>query len=406
MKETSKMKKFASLFLASTLLAGVLAGCGTDDDSSSTSSSSGGGNSASGDVIKIGANLELSGGVASYGSSIADGAVLAIEEINAAGGVNGKQLELIKVDNKSEGSEATAAALRLIQQEKVVAMLAPATSGNTVATVQLANQHKVPIVTGSGTAPNITVNADGSVNDYAFRTCFIDPFQGTVAANFASNELSAKNVAIFADNASDYAKGLAASFKETITANGGTVVAEEAYVAKDTDFRSTLTRIKASNPDFIFIPGYYEEVGLIVKQARELGIDVPLMGADGWDSPTLVELAGAEALNNTFITNHYSSEDPDATIQTFVEAFKTEYDQAPNAFHALGYDSIYFIVDAMKRAGDDITGETIQKALAETKDLSLITGTFTVDENHNPVKSATVLEFVEGKQVFNSKVNP
>lgn len=406
MRDTSKMKKFASLFLASTLLAGVLAGCGTDDDSSSSSSSSGGGNSASGDVIKIGANLELSGGLASYGSSIADGAVLAIEEINAAGGVNGKQLELIKVDNKSEGSEATAAALRLIQQEKVVAMLAPATSGNTVATVQLANQHKVPIVTGSGTAPNITVNADGSVNDYAFRTCFIDPFQGTVAANFASNELSAKNVAIFADNASDYAKGLAVSFKETITANGGTVVAEEAYVAKDTDFRSTLTRIKASNPDFIFIPGYYEEVGLIVKQARELGIDVPLMGADGWDSPTLVELAGAEALNNTFITNHYSSEDPDATIQTFVEAFKTEYDQAPNAFHALGYDSIYFIVDAMKRAGDDITGETIQKALAETKDLSLITGTFTVDENHNPVKSATVLEFVEGKQVFNSKVNP
>lgn len=406
MRDTSKMKKFASLFLASTLLAGVLAGCGTDDDSGSTSSSSGGGNSASGDVIKIGANLELSGGVASYGSSIADGAVLAIEEINAAGGVNGKQLELIKVDNKSEGSEATAAALRLIQQEKVVAMLAPATSGNTVATVQLANQHKVPIVTGSGTAPNVTVNADGSVNEYAFRTCFIDPFQGTVAANFATNELSAKNVAIFADNASDYAKGLAASFKETITANGGTVVAEEAYVAKDTDFRSTLTRIKASNPDFIFIPGYYEEVGLIVKQARELGIDVPLMGADGWDSPTLVELAGADALNNTFITNHYSSEDPDATIQTFVEAFKTEYNQAPNAFHALGYDSIYFIVDAMKRAGDDITGETIQKALAETKDLSLITGTFTVDENHNPVKSATVLEFVEGKQVFNSKVNP
>ncbi|MEK4231190.1 ABC transporter substrate-binding protein [Solibacillus sp. FSL H8-0538] len=409
MKETNKMKKFASLFLASTLLAGVLAGCGTTDDSSSSSSSSssstGDGGSSSSEVIKIGANLELSGGVASYGSSIGDGAVLAIEEINAAGGIDGRLLELIKVDNKSENSEATTAAIRLAEQEKVVAMLAPATSGNSVATVQIANQYKVPIVTGSGTAPNVTVNEDGSVNEYAFRTCFIDPFQGTVAANFAADELDVKNVAIFADNASDYAKGLAASFKETITGKGGNVVAEEAYVAKDTDFRSTLTRIKAANPDFIFIPGYYEEVGLIVKQARELGIDVPLMGADGWDSPTLVDLAGADALNNTYIINHYSSEDPDATIQEFVEAFKGKYNQAPNAFHALGYDSIYFIKDAIERA-DEVTGEAIQKALASTKDLSLITGTFTVDENHNPVKSATVLEFVDGKQVFNSKVNP
>lgn len=403
------MKKFASLFLASTLLAGVLAGCGTTDDSSSSSSSSssstGDGGSSSSEVIKIGANLELSGGVASYGSSIGDGAVLAIEEINAAGGIDGRLLELIKVDNKSENSEATTAAIRLAEQEKVVAMLAPATSGNSVATVQIANQYKVPIVTGSGTAPNVTVNEDGSVNEYAFRTCFIDPFQGTVAANFAADELDVKNVAIFADNASDYAKGLAASFKETITGKGGNVVAEEAYVAKDTDFRSTLTRIKAANPDFIFIPGYYEEVGLIVKQARELGIDVPLMGADGWDSPTLVDLGGADALNNTYIINHYSSEDPDATIQEFVEAFKGKYNQAPNAFHALGYDSIYFIKDAIERA-DEVTGEAIQKALASTKDLSLITGTFTVDENHNPVKSATVLEFVDGKQVFNSKVNP
>ncbi|WP_274308615.1 ABC transporter substrate-binding protein [Solibacillus daqui] len=404
MTKHNKMKKYGSLFIATAMLTGALAGCGTDD--SSSTSSGGSGNSASGDVIKIGANLELSGAVASYGSSINDGAKLAIEEINAAGGIDGKKIEYIPVDNKSETAEATSAAIRLAEQEKVVAMLAPATSGNSVATVQIANQHKVPIVTASGTAPNVTVNEDGSVNEYAFRTCFIDPFQGTVAANFASNELQAKNVAIFADNASDYAKGLAASFKETIEANGGTVVAEEAYVAKDVDFKSTLTNIKGKNPDFIFIPGYYEEVGLIVKQARELGITVPLMGADGWDSPTLVDLAGGDALNNTFITNHYSSEDPDTKIQDFVAAFKDKYNQAPNAFHALGYDSVYFIVDAIKRVDGDITGEAIQKQLAATKDLSLITGTFTVDENHNPVKSATVLEFVDGKQQFNSKVNP
>lgn len=408
MTKYNKMKKYGSLLMATALVTGALAGCGAGDsgDSNSSSSSGGDSNSASGDVIKIGANLELSGGVASYGKSLNDGAKLAIDEINAAGGIDGKKIEYIAVDNKSETAEATSAAIRLAEQEKVVAMLAPATSGNSVATVQIANQHKVPMVTGSGTAPNVTVNDNGSVNEYAFRTCFIDPFQGTVAANFATKELSAKNVAIFADNASDYAKGLAASFKETIEANGGTVVAEEAYVAKDVDFKSQLTNIKGKNPDFIFIPGYYEEVGLIVKQAREAGITAPLMGADGWDSPTLVDLAGGDALNNTFITNHYSSEDPDAKIQDFVTAFKEEYGQAPNAFHALGYDSIYFITDAIKRVEGDITGEAIQKQLAATKDLSLVTGTFTVDENHNPVKSATVLEFVDGKQQFNSKVNP
>lgn len=401
----SKMKKFGSLFLASTLLASVLAGCGSDDSSDSSSSSSDGG-STSGETIKIGGNLELSGAAASYGSSINDGAKLAIEEINAAGGIGGKQIEYIPVDNKSDNAEAATAAIRLAEQEKVVAMIAPATSGNSVATVQIAEQYKVPIVTASGTAETVTVNEKGDVNAYAFRTCFIDPFQGIVAANFATEELKAKKVAIYADSSSDYAKGLAKSFKEQIEANGGEVVIEEAYVADDVDFKSTLTNIKGKNPDFVFIPGYYEEVGLIVKQAREIGIDAPLMGADGWDSPTLVELAGSDALNNTFITNHYSSGDPDQKIQDFVKAFSDKYGSQPNAFHALGYDTVYYLKDAIERAGDEVTGETIQKALAETKDLSLITGTFTVDEKHNPVKSATVLEFVDGEQVFKTKVNP
>ena len=398
----SKMRKFSSIFLASTVLAGVLAGCGSTEEGGSSN----GGSGSSGDTIKIGANLELSGAVASYGSSINDGAKLAIEEINADGGINGKKIEYVAVDNKSDNAEAVTAAIRLAEQEKVVAMLGPATSGNATAIVQTAGQFKVPMVTASGTAETVTVNDDGKVNDYAFRTCFIDPFQGIVAANFASEELQAKNVAIYMDSTSDYAKGLAASFKKQIEENGGKVVKEEAYVTDDVDFKSTLTNIKSANPDFVFIPGYYEEVGLIVKQARELGIDVPLMGADGWDSPTLVELAGADSLNNTYITNHYSSGDPDTKIQEFVAAFEEEYSEQPNAFHALGYDTVYYLKDAIERAGDEVTGEAIQKALAETKDLSLITGTFTVDEKHNPVKSATVLEFVDGSQVFKSKVNP
>ncbi|MGE7919260.1 ABC transporter substrate-binding protein [Viridibacillus sp. NPDC093762] len=399
----NKLKRFASVFLASSLIIGALAACGAKDDATSGGSSSGGKDS---DGIKIGMNLELSGGVASYGSGVAAGAELAIAEINDAGGIDGKQIIPVKIDNKSDAAEATSAAIKLATQEKVVAQIGSATSGNTVAAVQIANKNKMPIIGPSATSTTVTVNEDGSVNDYAFRTCFIDPFQGKIAANFATKTLNLKNVAIYADSSSDYAKGLAKSFKETVEANGGKVVAEEAYIAKDTDFKSILTRLKAKKPEFIYIPGYYEEVGLIVKQAREAGIDVPLMGGDGWDSPKMVELAGKESLNNTFFTNHYSSEDPDEKIQKFVSAFKAaNKDKAPDAFNALGYDTVYWLKDAIERAGST-DGEAVQKALAATKDLPLVTGTFSVDENHHPVKTATVLEFKDGKQVFNSKVNP
>nr|WP_263326348.1 ABC transporter substrate-binding protein [Neobacillus sp. Marseille-Q6967] len=390
-------KKLGKVFMASALFAGVLAGC------SGAKESSGGGSS---DTIKVGVNLELSGNVASYGESLAKGIDLAVEEINKDGGVDGKQLELVKVDNKSEAAEATNGAIKLTSQDKVTAIIGAATSGNTVAQTQIANDTKTVLLTPSGTSPNVTVNEDGEVNEFVFRTSFIDPFQGTVAANFAAKELKVKNAAIFADSASDYAKGLAESFKKTFEEAGGEIIAEEAYVAKDTDFRATLTRIKSKNPEFIFIPGYYEEVGLIVKQARELGITAPLMGADGWDSPKLIELAGAEALNNTFITNHYSAEDPDEKMQAFLTAFKEKNsDESPNAFNALGYDTVFLLADAIKRAGSTDSTK-IKDELAKTKDLSLVTGVYSVDENHHPIKSATVLEYKDGKQVFNTKVNP
>jgi branched-chain amino acid transport system substrate-binding protein len=398
-------KKITSVLMVSTLLAGVLAGCGTGGEKAGTEGSKGSG--GGGDTIKIGANLELSGAVASYGQGIAEGIDLAVEEINNSGGVDGKKIEIIKVDNKSDAAEATNAAIKLTNQDKVTAIIGAATSGNSVAQAQIANDNKTILLSPSGTSPNVTVGTDGKVNEFVFRTSFIDPFQGTVAANFAAGDLNIKNAAIYADNASDYAKGLAASFKETFEAAGGKIVSEESYVAKDTDFRSTLTRIKSENPEFVFIPGYYEEVGLIIKQAREMGITVPFMGADGWDSPILVDLAGAEALNNTFLTNHYSAQDPDETIQKFVASFSKKYSgKSPDAFNALGYDSVYFLVDAMKRAGDTSDATKIKDALAETKDLSLVTGVVTVDELHNPIKSATVLEHKDGKQVFKSKVNP
>lgn len=394
-------KKITSVLMASTLVVGMLAGCGSKETGSGGSGDSGG------DTIKIGANLELTGAVASYGTGIEAGIDLAVKEINENGGVDGKKLKIIKVDNKSDAAEATNAAIKLTSQDKVTAIIGAATSGNTVAQAQIANKSETILISPSGTSPTVTVQESGLVNEFVFRTSFIDPFQGTVAANFAAKDLNIKKAAIYADNASDYAKGLAASFKETFEAAGGKIVSEESYIAKDTDFRSILTRIKGENPEFIFIPGYYEEVGLIIKQAREMGITVPFMGADGWDSPKLVELAGADALNNTYITNHYSSGDPDETIQKFVKSFSDEYKgKSPDAFNALGYDTVYLLVDAMKKAGDTSDTTKIKDALAATKDLSLVTGTITIDENHHLIKSATVLEYENGKQKFKSKVNP
>lgn len=407
-------KTLFKLFLAMVLVLGILAACSSGDDSSSDTGSSNGDStsdesktdSGDGGEFHIGANLELSGAVATYGSSIAEGIDLAVEEINEAGGINGIQIKVTKFDNKSDAAEATNGIIKLVNQDNVDAIIGAATSGNTVAQVQIANEKETILLTPSGTAPIVTINEDGSLNEYVFRTSYIDPFQGTIAANFAIEELGVKTAAIYADNASDYAKGLAAAFKETFEAAGGEIVAEEAYVAKDTDFRSTLTRINSANPEFVFIPGYYEEVGLIVAQAREIGLDVPLMGADGWDSPTLVELAGPEALNNTFITNHYSSEDPDDIIQNFVTKFGEKYGgNKPNAFHALGYDSVYLLKDAIERAGST-DSVAIKDALEATENISLVSGNVTIDENHNPVKSATILEYVDGEQVFKTKIDP
>ncbi|WP_285765496.1 ABC transporter substrate-binding protein [Peribacillus sp. SI8-4] len=394
-----KKNKLAGVVLSLSLVAGALAGCG---DSKTTGSSSGG-SSNSGDTIKIGANLELSGGTASFGQSAADGLKLAIDEINKEG-IDGKKLEIVKVDNKSDAAEATSGSIKLVSQDKVVAVVGSATSTNTLAQVQVAQDNKVPLITPTATNPDIT-NKAGKVNDYVFRTCFIDPFQGTVAANFASDEVGAKTAAIYVDSASDYSKGLAAAFKKAFTAKGGKIVAEEAYVTKDTDFRSTLTRIKSAKPEFVFLPGYYEEVGLILKQARENGIDLPFMGGDGWDSPKVVEIAGADALKNTYITNHYSPEDEDAKIQDFVAAFKKAYNKTPDAFAALGYDTGYYLADAIKRSGD-ASPEKIRQALEDVKDLQLVSGTLNLDKNHDPIKSATILEYVDGKQTFKTKINP
>ncbi|SFL60581.1 ABC transporter substrate-binding protein [Pelosinus propionicus] len=370
--------------------AGVLAGCG---------------DSASKD-IKIGVLNEMTGGNATMGTSSANGAKMAIKEANAKGGILGKQIQAVIADNKSEPSESANAMTKLASQDKVVAVTGIFASSNAIATSSVAEATKIPFVAVGATNPKVTVDeASGKVKNYTFRVCFIDPFQGTVGANFVLNTLHLNKAVILVDNSSDYSKGLSTFFKEAYTKGGGSILAEEAYLQKDQDFKTILTKIKALNAEIIYIPGYYEEVGKIVKQAREIGITVPILGGDGWDSPKLVEVGTSAALNNTYFTNHYSVDDTSATSQAFVEAYKKEYGQVPDAMAVLGYDAANIVIDAIKRA-NSLEPEKIREALAGTKDYSAITGNTTLNATHDAVKSVVIIEMKDGKQVFKTTVKP
>lgn len=385
------MKKKLSILLAVGLLISGLTACGANSK----------GQAANSNEIKIGINYELSGGVASYGQSSVDGIMMAIDEINAAGGIDGKKLVPVKYDNKSEPAEAITLANKLISQDGVVAILGPATSGSFKSEISVAEKKKVPVISGSATADDVTVDKAGK-KEYAFRICYTDSFQGTAMADFAAQNLSAKKAVIVKDSSSDYAKGLADNFTKTFTAAGGTIVGEEAYVAKDKDFNAILTKIKGLDFDVIYLPGYYEEAGLIIKQARALGIDKPILGADGFDSPDLTNLAGASALTKVYFTNHYSSLDKDPAVVKFIDDFKKKYNKEPNAFHALGYDLAKFVADGLKRSKSLDSG-ALKDALAETKDFTGVTGSFSIDENHNPVKAIVVVGLENGVQATAEK---
>lgn len=382
---------FTALIVAVAMLGLMVAGCSSTPSASDSKE------------IRIGANIEMTGSVANYGKSAFNGIQLAFKEVNAAGGVLGKQIKVIQADNKSEASEATNAMTKLITQDKVSLIMGPITSSNAIAALQVAQDNKIPVITPTGTNAKITVD-NGKVRPYVFRSCFIDPFQGVVMANFATKTLNAKTAVIYIDNSSDYSKNLAESFEAQFVKNGGTVIGKEAFLQKDQDFKSTLTKIKALNPETIFIPAYYEEVGKIAKQAREMGISVPFIGTDGWDDPKIAEVAGAAALNNTFFSNHYSSQDVDPNIVKFVEAYKKEYGQEPNAFAALGYDAALMVVDSIKRA-NSAEPEKIREALEKVKDLQVVTGKITLDANHDPIKSGVVIEMKDGKQTFKEKIS-
>ncbi len=354
--------------------------------------------------IKIGGDLELSGNVATYGQSVLNSVNLAFEDQNKKGGVLGKQLQFVTADNKSEAGESTSAITKLITQDKVVAVLGAVTSSNTKAAVPVATDNKIPLITPTATNAEVTVNKDGSLNKWVFRSCFLDPFQGKVAANFVVNTLKVNKAAVFIDQKDDYSKGLAAEFSKVLQNSGGTITDTENYVGGDKDFKSTLTRIKASNPEVVFVPGYYNEVGLIVKQARELGITAPIVGGDGWDSAKLADLAGAANLKDTYFVDHMWAEDP--ATKPFADAYKAKYNAEPDALAALGYDAAEMLISAIKTSGST-DPEKLRSALENIKDFQGVTGVITVDpKTHNPVKSAVIIKLVDGKKTLLTHVNP
>ena len=358
------------------------------------------------DTIKIGVVAELTGNNATYGTSITNGIKLAVQQLNDTGGLLGKKIELVVADNKSDPAEAANAMSKLVYQDKAPVVMGLFASSSAIAASNVSEAAKVPFLAVGATNPKVTLDEKtGKVKPNTFRVCFIDPFQGTVGANFILNELKLQKAAVYIDNSSDYAKGLAAFFKENFIKNGGTVVAEESYLQKDTDFKATLTKIKAAAPDILYVPGYYQEVGMIVKQGREMGIEIPMAGGDGWDSAKLPEIAGKAALNNTYFSSLYSPDDDSALNKAFVSEYEKAYKVKPDVFAALAYDSALLVAEAIKNAGDTDPVK-IAQSMAKINGFQGVSGTVTFDAQHNPVKSAVIIEHKDGAQTFRTKINP
>jgi branched-chain amino acid transport system substrate-binding protein len=377
--------------IATFLAALAIAGCSGSGDSAG----------AAGDTIRIGEYASLTGNEAAFGTSSHKGTMLAIEEINAAGGVLGKQLELIYEDNRSMQGESNTIAKKLITRDDVVALLGEVASGRSLEAAPIAQQYQIPMISPSSTNPKVT-----ETGDYIFRVCFTDPFQGRLLAEFARRSLKAQKVAILSDVAAAYSVGLAQYFREPWLAGGGTVVADERYNTREKDFKAQLTTIKAAAPDAIFVPGYYNEVGLIVAQARQLGITVPLFGGDGWEAPELIEIAGAKALEGTYYSTHFSAESTDALSQQFVAAYKAKYNgEVPDAMAALGYDSARVLADAIGRAGTT-DGPALRDAIAATRDFPGATGVTTLDENRDAPKAAVIMTVKDGRFQYVETISP
>ena len=378
------MKKKFALTLVSLASVALLAACGEVSTTGNSGSASG---TEIGKTLKIGFNFEETGDVASYGTAEQKGAKLAVDEINKAGGVDGKQIEVTDKDNKSELSEASTVSTNLVTQAKVNAIIGPATSGGTGAAITNAAKASVPLITPSGTQDDLTKG-----QDYLFRTTFIDSFQGKILSKYVTDNLKAKKVVLYYDNSSDYAKGIAKAFQEEYK---GEIVATETFASKDTDFQAALTKFKGKDFDALVVPGYYTEAGKIVNQARGMGIDKPIVGGDGFNSEEFISQATPAAATNVYYVSGYStSGDMTAKAKKFLEAYKAKYNEEPSMFSALAYDSVYMVAEASKGAK---TSVDIKENLAKLKDFEGVTGSITMDKNHNPVKSALMIGLKDGK---------
>ena len=342
--------------------------------------------------IPVGEYASLTGSEATFGINSDNGVQLAAEEINNAGGVLGRKIKLVVEDDQSKPGQPSSAVKKLIDSDKVVAVIGEIASSRSLEAAPICQEAKIPMVSPGSTNPTVTEKGD-----YIFRVCFIDPFQGTVMAKFALDTLHAKKVAILSDVTSDYSKGLSQYFTEYYKSHGGQIVIERSYSGsgKDKDFRAQLTAIKAAQPDAIFVPGYYTEAGLIGKQARILGLKVPLLGGDGWDSPKLAEIAGS-ALDGCYFSTHFSPADKNPKVQDFVKKYTAKYKAGPDGMAPLGYDAMMILADAIKKAGTT-EGDKVRDALASVKNYDAVTGMISIDEKRNATKSAVVLE-VEGKE--------
>ena len=350
-------------------------------------------------AIEIGFFGALTGPEATFALSGRNGARLAIDQLNRSGGTLGKRLELLVEDDHNEPSEAASAVSKLITRDHVVALIGENASSRSLAAAPIAQSYQVPMVSPSST--NVEVTTKG---DYIFRVCFIDSYQGKALATFARQTLKVETAALLVDSRSDYSVGLAGAFRDSFTRLGGRIVAEEKYAEGDSDFSAQLTAIRPLKPDAIVVPGYYTDAGLIARQTRALGIEAKLLGADGWDSPKLVEIGGA-AVEGACFSNHYSADDPSPAVRAFVADYRRAYGADPDSIAALSYDAARLIADAMHRAGST-EGKRVRDALASTKEFPAVTGKITMDADRNPVKPAVILKIEGGKFRYAATIPP
>ena len=355
-----------------------------------------GGNSG---PIIVGYYGDLTGRTSNFGQSTKRGVEMAVDEINKAGGINGRQIQVLSEDDEGRPEKAATVVTKLIDQDRVIALVGEVASGNTLAAAPKAQAAKVPMISPSSTNPAVT-----QVGDYISRVCFIDPFQGEVMAKFAANTLKAKTAAIMLDFNSPYSRGLTEFFEASFKKLGGQIVDKQSYTQGDRDYKGQLTAIRSRNPDVIYVPGYYGEVGVIAKQAQQLDIKAPMLGGDGWDAVQLWELGG-NALNGSYISNHYSVDDPSPAIRKFVADFKSRNGNAPDALAALGYDAMRVLADAIRRAGTT-EGPQLRDAINATKNFPGVTGTISIDSDRNAVKPAVVLKLQDRKYIYQETVYP